>query len=176
MKNDAQTVALTPKEYELEVKKILDASGVSLTEYESTHLEPISVCDGEYIIDVVARFSALGASFLVLVECKHHKRRVERQDVQVLHSKVQSLGAHKGMLFSVTGFQSGAIDFAASHGIALVQLASGETSWFTRSATSPAKPPPWAEIPQCIGWWYQGNSRSIMSEDYGEFTRKALGL
>jgi len=74
------------------------------------------------VIDVTARFSALGASFLVLPECKHERRKVERQAVQVLHAKMVSKGAQKGMLFSVAGFQTGSIEYATVH--ELVQLSS----------------------------------------------------
>ena len=157
------------------MKGILDGAGLDLSEFTSRHLESVPGVDGSYVIDVAVRFSALGANFLVLVECKHERRKVERQDVQVLHDKVRSTGAQKGMLFSVAGFQQGAIDYADVHGIALVQLADGSSSWFTRSAGPPAPPPPWANIPEYVGWWCHGNSMSIMSSEIGEYTRKALG-
>lgn len=80
------SISLSPEEFELAVKGILDSAAGSLVQYESAHLEPLAASDGEYIIDVTARFEALGAGFLVIVECKHHKRKVERQDVQILHA------------------------------------------------------------------------------------------
>jgi restriction system protein len=124
---------------------------------------------------VTVRFSALGADFLVLVECKHEQRKVERQQVQVLHSKMQSVGAQKGMLFSITGFQSGAIQFADAHGIALVHLADGETAWMTKSVQqTPA--PRGQGYPDIIGWWCHGNSMSVMSAEISDCTREALGL
>lgn len=169
-------INLSPEEFELAVKGILDAAAGSLVKYESKHLEPLVASDGEYIIDVTARFEALGADFLVLVECKHHKRKVERQDVQVLHSKLQSLGAQKAMLFSTAGFQSGAITHADVHGIALVQLANGSSSWFTKSEGAPTPPPSWIHLPTYIGWWCHGSSMAIMSEEYIQYTRQALGL
>ncbi len=167
---------LSPRQYELAVKDILDGAGVDLSEFSSRHLEDVPGVDGSYAIDVTVRFSALGAEFLVLVECKHEKRKVERQAVQVLHDKVRSTGAHKGMLFSVAGFQQGAIEYADIHGIALVQLADGRSSWFTKSAGPPTPPPSWVHIPKFVGWWCHGNSMSIMASDMGEYTRKALGV
>ena len=158
------------------MKAILDAAGSSLPSYESTHLRAMQGADGEYIIDVVATFSALGASFVVLVECKHEKRRVERQDVQVLESKLESIGAHKGMLFSIAGFQSGALEYADAHGIALVQLVEGASTWHARAKGPPSPPPPWAKIPKYVGWWHHENYRSVLSSDRSEYTRKALGL
>ncbi len=167
---------LTPREYEVAVKGILDGAGLNLTEFSSEHLERVAGVDGSYVIDVTARFEALGAKFLVLVECKHERRKVERQDVQILRDKLRSTGAQKGMLFSISGFQDGAIEYADVHGIALVQLASGSSSWFTRSAGPPAPAPPWANIPEFIGWWCHGNSMSAMSSEVSEYTRKALGV
>lgn len=131
--------------------------------------------DGDYVIDITARFSALGASFLVLVECKHCGRQVERQDVQVLHSKLLSVDAQKAVLFATSGFQSGAIEFANAHGIALVQFASGKSTWFTKSAGPVKEPPSWANIPKYVGWWHHGNSRSVVSKDHSEYTRQFWG-
>lgn len=171
-----RTPTLTPQEYELAVKGILDRSGLDIVEFRSKHLEKVAGVDGSYVIDVTVRFRALGANFFVLVECKQEHRKVERKDVQILNDKIRSTGAQKGMLFSVSGFQNGAIEYADVHGIALVQLANGSTSWFTRSAGPPAPPPPWVNIPEYIGWWCHGNNMSVMSCEIGEYTRKALGF
>lgn len=171
-----EEISLTPSQYELAVKAILDGSGRPLEHFSSAHLEEVPGVDGSYIIDVTARFVALGAEFLVLVECKHEKRKVERQDVQILHSKVMSAGAQKGMLFSIAGFQEGAIQYADVHGVALVQLASGRSTWFTKGADPQTPPPPWVPIPEYVGWWCHGNSMSVMSSEIGEYTLKALGL
>jgi restriction system protein len=169
-------VVVAPKDYVLAVKAILDAAGSALTRYESSHLEPVAGVDGEYVIDVVATFSALGADFRVLVECKHEKRRVERQDVQVLKAKLESTGAQKGMLFSVAGFQSGAIEYADAHGIALVELVDGASTWHARSDGPPTPPPQGLVTPKYVGWWCHGKFRSVMSPQHPEYARKALGL
>src|SRR5947208_4710181 len=116
-------ITLSPSEFEEAVKAILDAAGVPLKDYKSQHLASLTGVDGDYVIDVAVTFSALGGDFLVLVECKHEKRRTERQDVQILQNKVQSLSAQKGMVFSTAGFQEGAVKYAELHGIALVQIA-----------------------------------------------------
>lgn len=167
---------MKPSDFELLVKGILDAAAGTLVDYRSEHLASLSGADGEYIIDVVATFSAMGARFVVLVECKHQARRVERQEVQVLHSKLQSLAAQKAMLFSVSGFQAGAVEFAAAHGIALVEVATGVSNWHTRNAGPTTPPPPWVHIPKYIGWLWNGNRRSLLSEDHPEYTRAFLGV
>jgi len=110
---------------------------------------------GQYKIDVLVRFSALrGASFLVLVECKHQTRPVEREDVMVLESKLRDVNAQKAMLFSTSGFQSGAIEFAGAKGIATVTVIEGAWLFETRSAAGPPpKPPPWVSFDPYAGIW-----------------------
>lgn len=45
---------------------------------------------------------------------------------------VQSLGAQKGILISTSNFQSGAIEYAKTHGIALIQMTEAGTNIETR--------------------------------------------
>src|SRR4051812_35175212 len=82
---------LSPKEFELQVKQRLDldANSAGLVDYQSRHREIIGGADGEYEIDITLRFSAFGADYLTLVECKHYKRRVEREHVLALWAKMQ---------------------------------------------------------------------------------------
>jgi restriction system protein len=77
--------------------------------------------DGEYRIDITARFRQLGVDFLVLVACKDQSRPVEREDVQVLADKKRGTGAQKAILFATNGFQRGAIEYAKVNGIALMR-------------------------------------------------------
>lgn len=132
--------------------------------------------DGRYVIDVTARFSAMGASFFVSIECKHERRKVERQTVQVLLAKIVSTGAQKGMLFSVAGFQSGAIEYATVHGIALIQMTDGNSTWFTRSFGPSTPLPVSIDGPRYVGWWCCGNELSVVSADEGRYTRRAFGI
>ncbi|MVO99556.1 hypothetical protein EDM21_08445 [Paenibacillus sp. N10] len=71
---------------------------------------------------MIAEFVALSVGFKVIVECKRYTRPVEREKIVVLADKVRSLGAHKGILISTSGFQSGATEYARQHGIALLQI------------------------------------------------------
>ena len=167
---------LTPIEFEREVRGMLNAVGAPLEEFRTEHRETIPGVDGEYEIDVSARFSALGMNFLVLVECKYHKNPVKREMVQALHSKVLSVGAHKGAVFSVSGFQSGALEYAAVHGIATVQVADGRSSYFTKSIAPARDPPAWANIPSVIGWLIQGNRHCLVSAKEGAYLGQALGF
>ncbi|MCW5650446.1 MAG: restriction endonuclease [Ramlibacter sp.] len=172
--NQYPPVQLSPEQFELEVKAILDGLGLGLSEYQSLHREVIGGPDGDYEIDVTVRFSALGANFLVLVECKHHKNPVKREVIQSLYAKLLSVGAQKGVVFSTSGFQSGALEFAKAHGIATVQVTEGRTSWFTKSIDGPSEPPPWANIEPIIGWLIDGTSHSIVSPQHLEYLRSVL--
>ncbi|MHB8880429.1 MAG: restriction endonuclease [Thermodesulfovibrionales bacterium] len=165
---------LTPEQFELEVKTILDEQGLGLENYRSEHRKVLEGSDGDYEIDVSVRFGALGADFLVLVECKYYKNPVKREIIQSLHSKMQSIGAHKGMVFSTSGFQSGALKFAKAHGIATIHVVDGRSNYSTRSFGPPAEPPPWANIEPIIGWLINGNHRSLVSRQHPEYLRKFL--
>ena len=114
------SASLSPEEFERSVAEFLVGAGDGLTSFRVLHREHLSGPDGTYEVDVTARFEALGASFLVLVECKHQRRPVERDVVQVLRDRLSAVAAQKGILFSTSPFQSGAVQYAARHGIALV--------------------------------------------------------
>ncbi len=117
------------------------------------HLGVAHGAGGDYRIDVLVMFSALGgASFVVLIECKHQARPVEREDVMVLESKLRDVKAQKAILFSTSGFQSGALEFAAAKHIATVAVVEGEWLYETRAAGGrQARPPPWADVDARVG-------------------------
>jgi restriction system protein len=141
---------LTPDEYEEEVAKILEASNCGLKDFKVTRKERVSGHDGDYEMDVVARFTAIGSNFTVLVECKHHKNPIKRDIVQILKTKIDSAGAQKGMIFTTSSFQRGAIQFAEKHGIALIEFKDGMTSYITNSLIPPTQRP--QHIPKAVGW------------------------
>jgi len=133
---------LTPVEYERAVAALVQASGHEVTDWQVRHLDPIAGVDGTYIIDVTARFTLLGAEFLMLFECKRHKSPVKREDVQVLKDKLRSTGAHKGVVVAASGFQRGALDYARTHRIACVRLVDEAWVYETRDMTRVAPPQP----------------------------------
>ena len=73
--------------------------------------------------------------FLVLFECKRHKSPVKREHVMVLHAKLQSTGAQKGVIVAASGFQSGALEYAQAHGIACVRLVDDAWTYLSRAAS-----------------------------------------
>jgi hypothetical protein len=58
----------------------------------------------------------------------------------VLNQKLQSTGSQKGLIFSTSQFQSGAIEFAIAHGIALVHVEWGKKSVFVTNQDTPVQP------------------------------------
>jgi restriction system protein len=147
--NPGKPVEVTPKEYERQVLDWLRASEGDLTDFEVGHLEKIAGAGGEYQFDVVARFSKFrGAKFVVLVKCKRHRRAVERDLVLTLDRKRMDVGAHKAMMFSTSGFQAGAIEFAPKNGIALLTFKDGRADYQTRDHGPPVEPPPWVDLPR----------------------------
>lgn len=133
-------LTLNPTEFEQLVVAHLRGLGQPLRQFEIQHRRQLSGPDGEFEIDAVATFEALGVEFIVLVECKHHKNPIKREVVQVLADKVGSVRAHKGVLFSTAAFQSGAVELAASRRLALVHFTEGGPIYETKAAFGPQGP------------------------------------
>lgn len=116
--------SISPTEFEKLCLEILKgyAEVEHLSDFSIQHNVCIPADDGTYQIDVYARFIAMGVEFKVITECKRYSAPVTREKVAVLNDKVRSLGAHKGIMISTCGFQSGAYEYAKKHGIALLQI------------------------------------------------------
>lgn len=142
---------LSPTEFETLVESWFEKVGDTLESFEVAHLETLPGADGEYAIDVTVRFRAFqGAQFLVLVECKKHKNPIKREVIQVLHDRLRSVGGHKGFVVATTSFQSGAVEYATKHGIALVQVVCGGVMYIRASADKERMPHP-PNIPRFVG-------------------------
>lgn len=84
IENKFPRIKLTPQQFELQVKDLIDASGMQIENYKSVHREKLVTAEGEYEIDITARFTALGAHYLTLIECKYYTHPVKREHVQAL--------------------------------------------------------------------------------------------
>jgi len=154
---------MNPTEFELFVKNLLESANEKLQNLQITHNEKIKNNDGTYQIDVTVRFKVFGGDFLLLIECKHHKSPIKREVVQILHDKIRTIGAQKGMIFSTIGFQKGAIQYASRHGIALVQIANENASYLTRSLeSSPQEPLSDNHTSTYIGWFLKNKDNDII--------------
>lgn len=116
--------SITPTEFEVFCVEVLRgyASEENLKDFIIQHNVKKKAPDGAYQIDIYASVTALGVEIKYLCECKQYSSPVKRERVELLESRLKSLGMHKGILLSTSGFQSGAIEFAKAHGIALIQV------------------------------------------------------
>ena len=154
---------ISPTEFELLVKEHLSNLGQNLTTFSAVHNQTLNKIDGNYQIDVYAEFEFLGVSFKILAECKKHKNKIKREVVQLLNDKLRATGSQKGIIFSTSGFQEGAVTYASIHGIALVRVVEGRYTYFTKSFDPQHySPPPWANIPKHVGEFRNGNSFSYL--------------
>ncbi len=159
-------IELSPTDFEQLVVEHLRSQSLDLT-VDVKHLEAVY---GEgtsvYKIDAVARFTQLGgAEFVVLVECKHQSRPVEREDVLVLFAKLVDTHASKGIIFSTSGFQRGAVEFARTKGIACVLVADGRFTYETRSRYTRVTINRFSEPkPQPVCYWLIESANTIQRE------------
>lgn len=151
---EAYPVDISPEEFERQVESWLKRVNDGMQSFRVTHREILDGRTGEYEIDAIARFEIFGgAKILTLIECKRHKNPIKRDVVMLLKQKMQETGAHKGMVFSTSEFQSGAIEFGTAHGIALVTVQDGKTNYHTRAeGLGKVDPPPWVHVSDYIGW------------------------
>ena len=132
----SRVCSMTPIEFEEYCFKILQgyAEDEKLCDFTIDHDVKLVADDGTYQIDVYATFTALGSHMKVLAECKQFTSAVKRDYIVLLADKVRSLGAQKGILLSTAGFQSGAVEYADAHGIALIQVFDTRVNWYSHSA------------------------------------------
>ena len=126
MKIKGYNTEISPTEFEKLVRDYFLEIGGNLKNFKAKHNVKLESFDGNYQIDVFAEFEALNTEIKILVECKKHKNKIKRETVQILYDKLRATGCHKGILFSTSGFQSGAEKFARKHGIALITVIEGK--------------------------------------------------
>ena len=146
--NPPRLAEVTPAEYEAQVCSWLSQSE-DFPCINWINREVISGRGGDYEIHVLGEMTLLGgALFRILVECKRWNRPVGR-DVVLAHAmKLQNTAAHKGMIFSTSGFQKGAIEAATEHGIATITFEDGNARYRTRSMELTHEPPDWIPFPK----------------------------
>ena len=125
-------VDISPTEFEQFVVELLGTATDKVEGLAVTLHDRVTGVDGTYDFDATVRFQLVGMAFLVVVEAKRLTHPIKRELVQVLHQKVQSVGAHKGVMFSTAPYQSGALDYAKVHGIALATVTEGRFTLETR--------------------------------------------
>jgi restriction system protein len=124
---------MTPTDFEKYSLRIMSEQLQNLDNCTFQHNKIIEVEDGNYQIDGYIEFNLMGIDYKTIVECKHYKSSISREKVAVLYDKIRACGANKGVLISSSNFQSGAVQFASKHGIALIQLTDSDSLYKTRS-------------------------------------------
>jgi hypothetical protein len=109
--------------YELLVKRLLQTK----LAHEPGHTPQIfhrkvyrGASGQDYEIDVSFETFIADARVLTLIECKCYKDKVGVDDVAEFAYKVRDIGAHKGIIVTTVGFESGAITVAVREGLGLV--------------------------------------------------------
>lgn len=150
--NPREPVPITPEDFEKQVVEWVAASSDPPIVVETKHQATTYGQGGEYRIDVRLILRVVGqATIVILIECKHQKRPVERDELLVLEGKLRDTGAHKGILFSTSGFQKGAIRYAAARGIATVTLIDRSWLFVTKANVRAPQPPPRLHLPRYAG-------------------------
>lgn len=142
------------EEFEKAVKMILESTGAAIKDFHVNGKKKITSDDGKYEIDGSVEFEAMGgAKFLILIECRSKKpgNRVQRDEVLAFQSKINSLKAQKGIFFTTSAYQRGAIEYAKKNSIALIQVVRGETLYITKGVEK-VSPPKWLKLPKYAGW------------------------
>ncbi len=174
-------------EYELFVKHLVEElsaeSGVEVC-HQRQYQGRIS---GRAIkIDVSFETEVIGSKILVLVECKNYNKAVPVDDVEEFHSKIDDIGAHKGIIVTTVGYQEGAIKTAKGRGIALALLTKdiqkGEMVYVVNAAAPPRPPEPSNRLFQGNfklwgDWWGGEHDGGFRFESFGQlWSILALGM
>ena len=125
---------MTAREFENFVADAFEQATPYVDDLRVTLHDTVEGTDGTYDFDATIRYTLAGMDFLVVVEAKRHSYPIKREAVQALHSKLESVGAQKGVLVSTAPFQNGALEFALVHGIALVKVTEGRFTYETKSS------------------------------------------
>ena len=133
---------MKPYEYELQVKNALDNYHWGVKNFRTLNREIRSGSDGDYEIDITISFQFMKMEWLILAECKYHKTPVKRDYVMILNQKRESLKAQRSVMFSTSGYQSGAIEFAKEHKIGLFKLENQEIQAFSVKSPTIFRPIP----------------------------------
>jgi hypothetical protein len=178
---------MTPEQFEVFVTTLFDSAKIHMLGLIVQRHETIQGTDGSYDFDATVRYQLAGLEFLVLVEAKLHKNPIKRGLVQALHSKLLSVGAHKAVMISTAPYQSGALKFALTHGIALVTVTEGRFTYENRMGVPPPDwtPPPTREdganwgTPTFVGHCYSpgangGLATTLMSTECPEYVAELL--
>ncbi len=97
------------EKFEQFVKELYEADGDVVVEHDVTEVDRYGA---KRQTDIKITRRTRFHTYVTLVECKRWKEPVSRDRVDVLASSIEALGAQKGAIFTTTGFEAGAIEYA----------------------------------------------------------------
>lgn len=122
-----------PTEYEKLVKTLIETKldkGYNNFDFQVFHNKHYVGKSGHnHQIDVSVEFLLAGTKIIILVECKTYSRKVGINDLLEFVTRLEDIGAHKGICVTTVGFQVGAIAIAKSKGVALVKACDLGAEW-----------------------------------------------
>jgi hypothetical protein len=122
------------KQYQREVAAFLSSLG-----FDTRVDETVQGARAEHDIDVTARTSIAGVGQLWVVECKLWKRPVPKERVLTFRGVIEDVGADRGILFSESGFQSGAKTAAHKTNVSSTSFAAFERDFSNEVAVAKAR-------------------------------------
>lgn len=150
------------KDYEMFVQRVFESLvGVDAfqgKEYEGRITKRKIKVDVSFVLNIAG-----GASLLVIVECKHYSHRVPVDDVEEFHSKLDDIGAQKGILVTTVGFQDGAVKAARGRRIALALLTTSSQPREIQYVVNRLCIPGAVHRPKSTNF-FQGNVQGLISE------------
>lgn len=115
------------KDLETSVAAILSECGMSVQRGVRLNLPR-----GHVNVDVLADEAVEGITHRIICECKDWGTNVPQEKVHAFRTVMQETGANRGYIITKTGFQSGAIEAAASTNIELVTYEQFQQLYFTK--------------------------------------------
>lgn len=100
--------------FQEEIKDHFDSLGADAE--TNVRVQGVRTC---HDVDVFVKTKFLGENITWIVEAKHWKSKVTKAQVLVLRSIVDDIGADRGFIISIAGFQSGAFEAAESTNVKL---------------------------------------------------------
>lgn len=83
--------------------------------------------------DITVRIQHLYYSILIAIECKDHKNAIKAESVEAFRTKLDDIGADRGVMVASNDYQKGAVEVANAYGIDLFTLSEITADW--RSVT-----------------------------------------
>jgi hypothetical protein len=157
-------------EYEQFTQKVIESLVGVTVHHQRVYVGRIS--QRKIKVDVSFNYTIAGANLLFLVECKCYGHSVPVDDVEEFYTKINDIGAHKGIMVTTVGFQKGAVKTARGRGIALALLTKEHQPGELVYVVNYAGPP--KQRSANIGFW-QGNLRGPLDNYAGGFRFESIG-